>query len=343
MQGHPLLKAPLDPEQQHRASLLDVERFARCGIRVAHVFDDTPPWVRNVCLYLIALGLLLWLAEHVPLREFWRSLTHANLWLFVPVAALSVALWLFGETFLYSRLFTYFHCHTTFRDMMPVTAAQEFLQVVNSVAAGTTFVSLVHRSKGVPWLSAGCTLAFQSFVDFQVIVAMMLVAALLVPGAPLVPAWYYPAAALAAMWTVAWLWHTNTGDLRVVGWLRRRPAMSAFRKARLSHYLRLMQIRASIFTAQGLILYLEMLAFGIRAPFSDVLAFVPASIILGSLPITPAGLGTRQAVIVLGLGRYGSTAVLFAMSLAHSAISIPIRATLALLFAGALLKEVSNG
>lgn len=335
MQLRSLGKAP--PEPEHRPSC-GAGRLTGYGIRMGRIFDDTPPWVRNAGLYLIALGLLIWLAKDVPGREFRRSLTHANPWLFVPVAALSVVLWLLGESFLYSRLFTYFHCDTTFGDMVPVIAAQELLQVVNSVAAGTTFVSLVHRRKGVPWLSAGGTLAFQSFVDFQVILAMMLVAALLIPGAPLVPAWYYPAAALAVMWTAAWLWHSNAGRLRVIGWLRRRPAMSAFHRARLADYLRLMPIRAAIFTAQGLVLYLELLAFGMRAPFLDVLAFVPASIIVSSLPITPAGLGTRQAIIVLGLGRYGSTAALFAMSLAHSAIGIPMRALLALLFARALLK-----
>lgn len=329
-----------------RLATRPLEGVEGCGIarrlarRLSLLLNATPPAVRNLGAWLAALGLIWWLAHDIPLDQFSAVLSRANLWLFIPVTAFSVLFWFVGETFLYSRLFSYFHTRTTFREMMPANAAQEFLQVVNMVAAGTALVFLVHRRKGVPWLKAGCTLLFQAFVDFQVIAWMALIGTLLAPGAPLALAWYYPAAALAAMGLIAGLWMRGRPSSRLWRWLYERPSMAAFREARSSHYLRLTLIRAPIFAVHGVVLYLEMLAFGIRAPLTDVLAFVPVLMVLGTVPITPAGLGPRQAVIVLGLGAFGSKPALLAVSLAHTLASIIFRIPLGLLFAGTFLREV---
>lgn len=85
--------------------------------------------------------------------------------------------WLVGETFLFSRLFSYFHVRTTFREMLSADAMQEFLQIIDMIVASTAIVAFANRCKKVPFLAAGCTMQVQGVVDLQVIAWMAIFAA----------------------------------------------------------------------------------------------------------------------------------------------------------------------
>ena len=63
--------------------------------------------------------------------------------------------WFVGETFLFSRLFSYVHERTGFRELMPVNAATYFLQLVNMAVAGGAMVLFLNRRKQVHWLDVG--------------------------------------------------------------------------------------------------------------------------------------------------------------------------------------------
>ncbi|MGH8014315.1 MAG: lysylphosphatidylglycerol synthase transmembrane domain-containing protein [Candidatus Binataceae bacterium] len=290
----------------------------------------THPALGNLASYAAAAAIICWLARNLSAQQFVEALQRANLWLFIPACAFSVVCWFLGETFMYSRLFSYFHGRTTFREMLPVNAVQEFLQAVNMVAASSALALFVHRRKGASWLSAGCTLLFQAFIDFQVIAFVGLAAAITVPSAIFGLAWYWPAVAVAGIGLIVWFWKRGAPHLRVLRWFYERPSMAAFRNAKLSQYLSLILIRTPIYMAQAVVLYLELLAFGLHVPLTYLAAFVPALIAFGTLPIAPAGLGPRQAVIVLGLSAFGSRADLLALALGHSLITIVFRMPLGL-------------
>lgn len=296
--------------------------------------------VRRLAAYIIAIAIICWLARGLKGVDLMHALQRANLWIFIPACALSVVCWLIGETFLYAKLFSYFHGRTTFSEMLPVNAVQEFLQAVNTVAASSALVLFVHRRKGAPWLTAGCTLLFQAFIDLQVIAWVALAGALVVPAALFGMPWYYPALAVVTASLFAWFWKRGLPHAPALRWLYERPSMSAFRAADLTHYLRLMLIRLPIFLAQALVLYFELIAFGLHVPLVYLVAFVPALILLGTLPIAPAGLGPRQAIVVLGLSAFGSRVDLLALSLGHSIISLILRLPLGL-FIGPFMRAIS--
>jgi uncharacterized membrane protein YbhN (UPF0104 family) len=304
-------------------------------------FSSRHPAVSNIAAYAAATAIIWWLARDLSIVQLAEALRRANLWLFIPACAFSVACWLIGETFMYSRLFSYFHGRTTFREMLPVNAVQEFLQAVNMVAASSALALFIHRCKGASWLSAGCTLMFQAFIDFQVIAFVGLAAAITVPSAIFGLAWYWPAAAVAALTLIVWFWKRGAPHVRILRWLYERPSMAVFRNAKLSQYVSLILIRTPIYMAQAIVLYLELRAFGLHVPLTYLAAFVPALIAVGTLPIAPAGLGPRQAVIVLGLGAFGSRADLLAMALGHSIISIVFRLPLGL-FVWSFMRELAG-
>jgi uncharacterized membrane protein YbhN (UPF0104 family) len=293
----------------------------------------------NLAAYTVA-ALIIWIVVRgIPPAQLARDLLHARLALFIPVAMASLVFWIIGDTATYARLFSYFHVPTGFREMLPGAATHEFLQVVNGVAAGTSLAWFVQMRKGVDWLAAGCTLWLLGFIDLQVMALMLLIAGRAEPDAMLGIVWYYPALFIAVSCAFAAFWLRGRPQTRLARWLYQRPSFSAFRDARPAHYLKLSLIRIPTFAVQGLVLYFEMIAFGIRAPLAAVMAILPVVLVAGALPFAPSGLGTRQAAIVVGFRAFGPRASLLAMSLAHSWLVIAGRLLLGLMIGGSVIKS----
>ncbi len=299
-------------------------------------------WVRDVLAYTLAAAIILYLARGTSLSQFASILRHANPWWFLLACAGSFAVWFFGETYLYAKLFSYFHVPTTFREMLPANAAQYFLQAINQVAGGAALVLFMRRRKGVPIFAGGASLVFLGLVDVWLMSAAGLAAALLVPSSWLGPRWYYPAIMTVGIGLVVWFWLRGRPRSRALRWIYDRPSLLSFRQARPSHYLLLILIRTPIFAAQAFALYFQLLSFGVHAPLIQVLAFEPAELFLSALPITPAGLGVLQAVLVLGFHAYGTRATILTVGLAISTMGIVMRLPLGIGAAGSFAREIKR-
>jgi uncharacterized membrane protein YbhN (UPF0104 family) len=224
--------------------------------------------------------------------------------------------------------------------MLPAAATHESLQAVNGVAAGTSLVWFIHVRKGVDWLTAGGTLGLLGFIDLQLMAWMLVISALVKPSAVLGIPWYYPALAIAGLSAFSAFWRRRGPRARFARWFYERPSFTAFREARASHYIILSLMRIPTFVSQGLVLYAEMIAFGIRVPVSTVMAVLPVVLIAGALPFAPQGLGPRQAAIVFGFREFGGRAPLLTMSLAHSCLVIVVRLLLGFVVGATTLKNV---
>ncbi|GEM_PF-481373 len=317
-------------------------RFVGLVARLSGAFERLSPRARNFLAYGLALAIVFVVAYGISLGQVLGALRRANLYLFLPARILSFLCFFFGETLLYSRLFSYFNAPISYSEMLPANAAQYFLQVVNAAVAGGALVAFIHRRKKVPWLAAGCTMIFQTLIDFQLMAWMALFGTVLVPSFPYKVAWYYPAMVIVVLWAFAGFWRLGPTRWRLLRWFYERPSWDSFRKARLRHYLTLGAIRAPIFLVQGVSFYLQMVAFNIHVPLAQVLAATPSIMILTALPIVPVGLGADQAVMVHGFRGYGSKADLLAMSLASNAMGIVFRLLLGLTSAGTFAKELAE-
>lgn len=296
-------------------------------------------WVRSCLAYFLAAVIIVFLARGISGREFLHVLHEANPWLFLLACLGSFAFWFFGDTLSFARLFTYFHVKTTFREMLSANAAQYFLQTINHMAGGAALALFMRRRKGVPIVSAGCSMLFLGLIDFLVMGLMGVAAAVLVPTCLLASGWYYPAALSAGIILVIVFWLRGRPTLAILRWVYELPSLASFRSARLPHYARLMLIRALLFAGEGFMLYIQLRSFGVHAPLVQVLAFEPAELFLSALPITPAGLGVLQAVLIFGFHSYGSRATLLTMGLAISTMGILFRLPLGVGAAGSFARE----
>ncbi|MBF6568423.1 MAG: flippase-like domain-containing protein [Candidatus Binataceae bacterium] len=270
-----------------------------------------------------AVILLLWYSTRgIRFSQTLRSLQRADLSLFVGVSLAGFLVWFFGETLLFSRLFSYFHKRTEVFELVPAIAAFYFLQIINLTVASSALMFFLNKHKGATWSAAGVTLLFQGLLDVTLLGALALAAIFLGLDPPLHEVAPYAVIILLVGTTTAgsFLWlRPKSGLLK---WLYERPALTAFRMARPRHYMSLVLIRLPIFIADGFILFGELRSFHVDISLFQTLLFTPAVLLLGSLPFAPVGLGTLQFLFVKGLAGFAPRADLLAAALAISFINL---------------------
>jgi uncharacterized membrane protein YbhN (UPF0104 family) len=296
--------------------------------------------IQNLIVWLVVAALLSRVVGDLTRDGVNAAIKHSDLGLFIGanVAALMVR-WL-ADTYLFSLLFSYFHKRTSYREVLPASTAQYFLQVVNVLISDAALVVFLHRRKGVAWLTAGWTLAYQGFVD-AIIMSMVTVAAgSLVPESRIRIALPYAMVALGFLLAVAGWWMRGRSVTRIGRWLRGRPGMRAFRLARPRHYLTLGGVRMAIVMANAMFFYAELRAFGLKLPLKAVMAWSPAMIFAQNAPLTPSGLGTLQIVMVWGLSKYVPRGPIIAAALGVSIVQLICRIPLGIGAAGTFARSV---
>ncbi|MGH8012536.1 MAG: hypothetical protein ACREQ4_08560, partial [Candidatus Binataceae bacterium] len=132
--------------------------------------------LQSLLVYGIAAVIVWYVARDVSWMQIFHAMRHATLWLLLVASLGGFLCWFVGETFLFSRLFSYFHGRTGAGELLPTVATVYFLQIVNSLVASGAFILFLHTRKRVPWIAGGCTMMFQSYVDIMLLAILSLVA-----------------------------------------------------------------------------------------------------------------------------------------------------------------------
>jgi uncharacterized membrane protein YbhN (UPF0104 family) len=281
--------------------------------------------LQNLLIWTVAVGLVLYLARGLTIHQMVDTLEHCDLPLFIAANLGSLVIRWLADTYLFATLFSFFHGPTTYREVLPASTAQYFLQAINALVADAAMVLFLHQRKGAAWITAGWTVAFQGFVDAILMTALSVVAALLVPWSPVRVALPYTVAALAFFVCAALWWMRGRPGSRPGRWLWARRGMRAFRAARPYHYAVLGFIRLAIYVPNVLAFYLYFLSFRLNVPFAAVLAWSPALILAQSAPVSPSGLGPFQAIMVDGFARFASRQELLTAALGVSIVQLLCR------------------
>jgi uncharacterized membrane protein YbhN (UPF0104 family) len=297
---------------------------------------------QNLIAYGIAGAIVWYAARGVAWSEVAAAASHATLWIFIAASVGGFLCWFLGETFLYSRLFSYFHGPTGAIELVPTMAAVYFLQIVNSYVASGAFVLFLHARKRAPWLMAGCTLLFQAYLDATLLAALALFAILLVPASPIRLGLSYAIGALGAACIIAsyfLLWGARLSSGNWLRWIYERPSMASFRMAKPPQYIELMGIRLLIVLASGFALYGQFVSFHIGVSLAQTLALTPFIVAIGNSALSPGGIGTTQLVFTLAFARFATKESLFALSLAVTIFNFVVRIPLGLAMGAPIAEE----
>jgi uncharacterized membrane protein YbhN (UPF0104 family) len=317
-----------------------LEKFSRFRSWYANLSPTQQSIFQNAVIWSVAILALWWVTRGVSFGQFFKSLKHARIALFVLANIASFFLWWLGDTLLFSVLFSLFHQKTRFRELLPATAAQYFLQAINILAADGALIVFLNRRKGVGWLTATWTMMFQGLIDALVLATVALTAGLAVPSSPMHKVWPFAAGATGFLLAVAVWWAVGKPMTWPERWMYNRPSARAFREAGIRAYAILGSIRLAMMIIQGFLYYLSMIAFAPKVPLLQTLALTPGIQAASNEPITPQGLGPLQAVVVDGLSKYGPHDRILAAALGVSVIALICRFPLGLGAAGTFARRV---
>jgi uncharacterized membrane protein YbhN (UPF0104 family) len=296
--------------------------------------------LQTLLVWAVALGLVIYLARGLTIRQLVDTLKHSNLTVFVGANLGSFVVRWLADTYLFANLFSFFHGPTTYLEVLPASTAQYFLQAVNVLVADAALVIFLHQRKGVEWTTAGWTMAFQGFVDAILMAAITVSVALLIPWSPIRLALPYAAAALAFFASASLWWISGRSSSRLGRWLRSRHAMRAFHSARPYHYAVLGFIRLLMYIPNIFAFYLSFRAFRLEVPFAAVLALSPALTFAQSAPVSPSGLGPLQAVMVDGFAGFARRDELLMAVLGVSIVQLLCRIPMGAGTAGTFARKV---
>lgn len=295
---------------------------------------------QDFVIWGIALLCLWWVTRGLSLDRLAGTFQAARLWMFVPANVASFFLWWLGDTLIFSILFSFFHRKTGFRELLPATAAQYFLQAVNILAADGALVVFLNRRKGVRWLAAVWTVMYQAFIDALVLAAAATAAGVLMPQSPLRSVLPYTAGASAFLILVALWWAWGRPITRPEKWIYNRPSAHAFRSAGWREYLTLGGIRFAMVAVQAFLYYISIAAFAPKVPLHAVIALAPALQAATNEPATPQGLGPFQAIVASALSPYAPRDKVIAAALGISILQLLCRLTLGFGAAGTFARRV---
>ncbi|GEM_PF-1644681 len=296
--------------------------------------------LQGLLVYAVAAAIIWYELRWVNLKRVLKTLDHAHLKLFVATTLTSFLVWFLGENLLFARLFSCFHQRTRYREVLPATAVSYFLQAVNILVSSGALVVFLHRRKGADWLAAGFTITFLGFIDGIMFSASISMAGLFLPNSLSGECAPYAGAAFACFSIIAAWWMWRTPRFGFERWLRERPSLVCFRKANPAIYGELLAIRFAILAPQGFLFWLCMRAFEINVPLVEVLALAPLIFSVAGVPITPVGLGSLQAVAMIGLAPFAARSAVFAMSFAFSVFQLLYRIPLGLISAQIFIRMV---
>jgi uncharacterized membrane protein YbhN (UPF0104 family) len=310
-------------------------RAAMIGWSVASILRRTLPWV-------VAAVVLAYLFRRVSFGESLAAARRADLLSFGAAALLGVVTWFLLESTAFSYLFSRFNAPLTRGEARSLRALTYLLTPINWNLGTAAIVLHLRRSKGIAALSATSSILFYELIDGIVLSALALGGARALPASPMTATVTRAAGGLLAV-EVACL-AAFMLPLPPWRWVLRMRSIGVFRTHSLATWADvavLFAIRSVYFGGFVLYFWAGTHAFSVAVPLEHLAAVVPAILLVGSLPITPAGLGTQQAAMLYFFSPFGSEAQILAYGLVYPVALIVARVPLGLLYARdlALLRE----
>jgi uncharacterized membrane protein YbhN (UPF0104 family) len=240
------------------------------------------------------------------------------------------------DSFAVQQAVSWFNVPVAYRDILPVRATSYILSLVNTQLGQGGIALYLHRRHGIPFWEITGTVVFISFVEIYQLALYSFIGATLsgeLGGVAPIPVY-----AVLAAYLVFHLWYFSRPRSGKLGELR---LFATFRRARPSHYLRLLLYKTPNLLAAVTVHWLALPLFGMHVPFATLLAFLPLVFFFAALPIAAAHLGPSQAAWVYFFRHTAPEASLVAYSLAAHLTFMVMNALIGLVFLRRAARELS--
>ncbi len=252
--------------------------------------------------WLLAAAIFYYLFTRYPVSHLLEALSYVNLPFFIAYSLFYFIFMWIADCWGLAKLFARLGFPTKTRELLTLRLASYPIMIFNYGAAQGAMAYFFKREKNVPFLKSTSLISFIIMIDLYWAVTLAFVGSFFsgfVIGdlnlkKVLWTLWLLATAGLLLLLLVARL--PSLG--RVFNWLRDHHLFAAYRSATLLDYFYALFLRFPMHLAINSTFYFLAIAFGVHIPFLAVLTYLPLTILIGSLPITPGALGVTQIVAV---------------------------------------------
>ena len=290
-----------------------------------------PRLVHSLAATLLTLVILALVLRRVPFPALATALHDADYRLFLALMIPNTVFYFAWDTLVLAVVIRWFHGAVPYRDLLPVRAASYVVGFFNTNLGRGAMAAYLCRRLDAPFLELGSTVIFLVLTEYTQLVLWSMLG-LVGFRAEVTRSLAGVAVAVAIFWAVFFLYSKlHVTPARAIRWLAAPREWSLFRTFRLAtaaRYGQIVLLRAPMFFVSLCLHYYAAHAFGIRIPFTQMLAFLPVIFMLAALPVTVGHLGTTQAAWIFFFSRYAPVPALLAFSLAAHLVFASTRALL---------------
>jgi uncharacterized membrane protein YbhN (UPF0104 family) len=310
---------------------------------LAHHLKHVVPW-------LIAAGIFAYLFHRYPPAQVWEALKCVNLPVFSAFAVSYFVFIFIWDSWVMKLVISKFSHAVRTGDILAARGATYLVMVLNYAASQAAFAYYLKRRYDIAIFEALGIFIFIVFIDLLWIITLALAGSFFqdyaVTGIALnrtVQIIAAAAYAFAILWISFWRHRPKRiyaieERIGIFERICRRPVFHIFDQARPTDYLRVALLRTPIHFTIIISMFVVLKTFHADIPFTKILGNIPIVFLVGTLPITPGGLGTTNALMVELLSPYLSGPV-FASGQVSPA-ELLFTASLLWMFANYLMKVI---
>ncbi len=269
--------------------------------------------LKRIIPWVVSLGLLVYIAWTTDPARAWDAFQRADFLRFLVVLAVGIAVGYLYDSLSLTLLFRRFNAPVGFREILWLKGASYLLNIVNYNAAMGGIAVYLRRVRRVDLLEGGSSLLLLNVIDILgvcILITLGLlfagetVATVLTSEVTRALGWIL----IGAVTLVAGaLLYWNAGwNFLVFGRLRNLRIFHAFREARVVDYLWLIGLRLGLLLVYVTFTWQIAACFNLQIPFGAMLTLQPIVMLVGTIPVSVAGLGTTQMAMRVFYGGFAS-------------------------------------
>ncbi|MFP6654720.1 MAG: lysylphosphatidylglycerol synthase domain-containing protein [Myxococcota bacterium] len=288
---------------------------------------------RRVLPACVAVATIGYVFTRVPLVEAWSAAREAEIRSLVPLILAATLFWFLIESAAYAKLFSRFNAKLSWREARSLRGLSYLLTPIHLSLGKVGIVLRYATLKKISPLEVTSTVALYQTFDAIVLASLAAIGLSLVPEMAI-----SHSVQLVTLLTILVL----TGYLMLIRFARPASGLGlrvqkwtlhrSHRTFGSRDVLLMLSVKLAYHLAFVAVFYLGARAFGVELPFSIALAATPIIQAIGALPISPAGLGTQQAAMLIFFSEYGSEGAIVAFGFSLTAALISARCLLGLAY-----------
>ena len=249
-----------------------------------------------ILAWTVAIAILVYLFRGISFAKVAKDLRNARWWT-IPVNAILIVAVYLADSFAIKKTFGWFVAPLSYLEVLVVRGATYILALLNYSVGQGAIVYFVNRSRGVPVLRG--TAAVLLVMGINVLVLLVL-ATLGLALAPDVPAGLRMIVLIAYAGLAVYVVLVSVKPR----WLAKRPIFDVLLSAGVGGHLRAMLVRLPHIASLLALSWFSLAAFGVVIPVGKAILCLPIVYFVTVLPISPQGLGTAEAMLILFFAAY---------------------------------------